>query len=272
VWRYLAPNAVTAVSVGLAMLSIQRSVAGDPLAAAWFALYCVLSDKLDGFVARRLRAQSEFGQQFDSLADFAAFGIAPATLFYSYLSRRPELGFGAPAMQAVLAGAAIGYVLCVAFRLARFNVISAQTGDRFFFGVPTTLMGGTLLALFVTLLRYADPAVTGLDPAAFAGPRLFGRARLPVELLTLWPLVLAVGGWLMVSGLRVPKLARTGRALADAVLIANVVGVYGFGLIHWLPEYLAAVGLGYLALSCVYARVVPAARAAKRPRLVAAKR
>src|SRR5438270_761721 len=61
--------------------------------AVWWALYCVLTDKLDGAVARRLGATSQFGVQMDSLADFLSFGVVPALLFYVFLTTHPACGW-----------------------------------------------------------------------------------------------------------------------------------------------------------------------------------
>src|SRR5579859_4659851 len=97
VWRYLPPNAATLTSVVIATLAIERAVAGRPVAAAWLAILCMGTDKLDGLLASTLRASSEFGVQLDSLADLVAFGVAPAAIFYSYYHARPELGWGAGA-------------------------------------------------------------------------------------------------------------------------------------------------------------------------------
>src|SRR5262249_30238761 len=117
-WRYVVPNLVTATSLSFAILSILSSLEGHVLRAAWFGLYCVLTDKADGFAARLLGGSSEFGVQFDSLADFLSFGIAPAILFYSFLAREPQLGFTEGPWRVALQGATIGYILFAAFRLA----------------------------------------------------------------------------------------------------------------------------------------------------------
>src|SRR5437762_840772 len=78
----LPPNAITAASVVFALVAIQHAIAGAHRSAVWWVLLCVLSDKLDGSVARALRASSTFGGQLDSFADFLSFGVAPATIFY----------------------------------------------------------------------------------------------------------------------------------------------------------------------------------------------
>jgi len=269
-WRYLVPNAITATSLTLAIFSVMAAFAGDTVAAAWFALYCVLTDKLDGFAARLLGGSSAFGVQFDSFADFAAFGVAPAVLFYGYLGRAPALGFAEPgALRVSLQLATVVYLLGVAFRLARFNVSAPAGGTKLYFGVPTTQMGGTLLALFVTFLKYGDPHATGIALERFRGPHLLGHTQVPTEAWHFWPVLMIAGALAMNSRLRVPKLGLSPSRAASAVIVANIAGVYGFGLLQWLPEYLAGVGLAYLVMSIIYGQVVRSAREATRPPLFA---
>ena len=266
-WRYLIPNAITATSLTFAVLSVMNSIEGHTLAAAWFALYCVLTDKLDGFAARLVKGSSEFGVQFDSFADFASFGVAPAVLFYSYLSRNPALGFAEPGkLHIALQFATVFYILCVGFRLARFNVSAPASGTKLYFGLPTTLTGGTILSLFVTFLKYGDPTWTGLA-LGFGGPRVLGHLVVPVEAWHLWPVLMFVAGLGMVSALRVPKLGLTPNKIANVIILLNIAGVYGFGVVQWLPEYLAFIGLGYVLMSVVYGYVVESAREAERPPL-----
>jgi CDP-diacylglycerol--serine O-phosphatidyltransferase len=267
-WRYLIPNAITATSLTFAFLSVMNAVSGHTLAAAWFALYCVLTDKLDGFAARLVKGSSEFGVQFDSIADFASFGVAPAVLFYSYLSRNPVLGFAEPGnLRLALQVATVFYILCVAFRLARFNVSAPTGGTKLYFGVPTTQTGGTILSLFVTFLKYGDSSWTGLSEHGFGGPRVLGALVIPANAWHLWPVLMIVAGLGMVSALRVPKLGLTPNKVLNVIIIANILGVYGFGVIQWLPEYLAWVGLMYVLISAVYGYVVESAREAERPPL-----
>ncbi|MCO4743727.1 MAG: CDP-diacylglycerol--serine O-phosphatidyltransferase [Proteobacteria bacterium] len=101
-------------------------------------------DMLDGRVARRLNRYSEFGVQLDSIADIISFGVAPGLLVWSWLLH--ELG-------GIGAFMAFWYVLCAAFRLARFNV-NTQNNDWEFAGHSqglTSTMGGGSLVTFVWL-------------------------------------------------------------------------------------------------------------------------
>ncbi len=264
--KYLVPNAMTSLSLLFAMLSVMYSLKGETTLAAWFCLYCVLTDKLDGFAARALRATSPFGVQLDSFADFASFGIAPAVVVNAYLTTHPAYGLADGTGLLCLRAASGVYVIAVAARLAWFNVVTTPD-SRIFFGVPTTVVGGTLMSVFVGLLKYGDPAVTDAGP--FTDPRMFGGLALSLVPMKLFPLYLLFGAYLMHSPLKVPKLGLTQNKLVNVAIVANILGVYGFGAVRWLPEYLAIVGSFYVTMSFVFGFVSDAARNAVRPSLLA---
>jgi CDP-diacylglycerol--serine O-phosphatidyltransferase len=108
-------------------------------AAAGFILLSVVLDSLDGKMARKLSAASDFGKELDSLSDVVSFGVAPAVLAYVSLMQ-PNIMLGGIAIACV-------FVLCGAVRLARYNTLPL-TG--YFVGVPITFAGGfiALVALF----------------------------------------------------------------------------------------------------------------------------
>ncbi len=76
--RYTVPNSFTALSLLLGVASIVTTQLGDLELAAWIIVWCGLLDVLDGVSARLLKATSNFGAEFDSMADLVAFGVAPA--------------------------------------------------------------------------------------------------------------------------------------------------------------------------------------------------
>ena len=90
------------------------------------ALYGTLTDRLDGAAAKALKASSEFGVQFDSLADLAIFGVAPPAVFYAFYAAHPALGWSTPLGRAALVALCVAWTLATAVRLARFNVASAR--------------------------------------------------------------------------------------------------------------------------------------------------
>src|SRR5262245_15794239 len=141
-FRYLAPNLITLSSMIFGLVSLwsaHQGPKGAPL-AAWLIIYAVLTDRLDGLVARAMKATSELGMQLDSFADFLNFGIAPAYLTLTYLAGREDLPFKDGTAHFLLFAAAGAYMLCAVFRLARYNVLTDdQIPTKMFFGFPTTL-------------------------------------------------------------------------------------------------------------------------------------
>jgi CDP-diacylglycerol--serine O-phosphatidyltransferase len=100
-------------------------------------------DMLDGRVARLVKATSQFGVEFDSLADVVSFCVAPAFLVYAYaLSDMPRAAWFGTAL----------FLICGALRLARFNVQTGTVDKRFFVGLPTPA-GAAVMAATVILLN-----------------------------------------------------------------------------------------------------------------------
>ncbi len=100
---------------------------GNIILASWLILLALLFDGLDGRIARMTNTTSQFGVEFDSLADIISFGIAPAMLLYFFIGN--EFGrFG------ILVSAL--YVIFGAIRLARFNISTAKTDPNVFIGLP----------------------------------------------------------------------------------------------------------------------------------------
>jgi CDP-diacylglycerol--serine O-phosphatidyltransferase len=116
-------------------------------------------DGLDGKVARLTGTSSDFGVQFDSLADLVAFGVAPAIMVYQWqLARFGRLGILAAFM----------LIACGALRLARFNVMSGKTtaSKKFFVGLPIPA-AGCMIALFFMFERYLpDDIAAAVIPKA----------------------------------------------------------------------------------------------------------
>jgi len=124
---YLLPNIFTASSIFLGVISIIESVKGNFEYAAWYIIISMIFDGLDGRVARMTNTTSDFGVEFDSLADVVAFGVAPALLVYFYVG----IDYGkAGALIAAL------YVIFGAVRLARFNVSTGDLDPNIFIGLP----------------------------------------------------------------------------------------------------------------------------------------
>ncbi len=109
----------------------------------------IIFDSFDGFVARLTGTNSEFGKQFDSLADVISFGIAPAALAYAWgvQSLQREISSSANVVHELAWFACLAFVICCAWRLARFNVHGMAAGSsRYFVGMPTPAAAGAIAA------------------------------------------------------------------------------------------------------------------------------
>ena len=112
--------------------------------AIWLILIACIFDLLDGRLARLGGHESEFGREFDSLADVISFGVAPAMLLYKIVLQDFAYGW----MVAFL------YLLCGALRLARFNCIAAKGGgaDKDFRGFPIPAAAGVISSMTLFIL------------------------------------------------------------------------------------------------------------------------
>jgi CDP-diacylglycerol--serine O-phosphatidyltransferase len=266
--RYLAPNLITGTSIIFGLLSLVATYERRFAVAGWFIIYAVMTDRLDGLVARLVRGTSELGVQLDSLADFLTFGLAPPFLMFACLDGAPSLPFSDGAGRVFLMVAAACWVLAASFRLARYNITPDQTPagrPRIFFGVPTTLAGGTLVIWFLALLKYA-PAGAPVRPAEpFGGQRLLGDLATPDGVWVYFPVAMLVGAFLMASSLRMPKLGLARSKLATAFVFANVGVGYVCAFARVFPEYLVLAPTAWLVVFLVWGQVSPTARGMRPP-------
>lgn len=138
---YIIPSIFTVTNIVAGFFSLHYSISSNFSAAAWAIIVAILMDIADGRVARAMHAESSFGVQLDSLADFLSFGIAPAVLMYQLkFSSMGKIGFAI----------AVFFIIASALRLARFNSNAAIDGETktHFEGLPTTAAGG-IIASFV---------------------------------------------------------------------------------------------------------------------------
>ena len=108
-----------------------------------------LFDSMDGRIARLMKTESEFGKEFDSLADIVSFGVAPAFLAYAWGIRAAAAANAPEALHLTQLGWLIGFIFvaCCAWRLARFNIQGmAPGGNRYFAGMPTPAAAGMIAA------------------------------------------------------------------------------------------------------------------------------
>jgi CDP-diacylglycerol--serine O-phosphatidyltransferase len=247
--RYLAPNVVTCLSMLCAVFAMQAALRGEIIVACWWVAYSTLTDKLDGIVARALKASSPLGVQMDSLADLLNYGFCPAAITYGFFYSHPQLGWTQGLSHYGLAAICAAYMLCAAIRLARFNI--SEGSPDFFFGVPTTFCGAIAVVGMVTICKYGDPAWT--PGQGYPGWRLFGDVRLD-DYVKYYPLLLVLLGYLMVSSWRVPKAGKIRNKLLNQFCLANMIFGYAAAMLQRLPEYLIVAASLYIlvAIYCHY--------------------
>ena len=132
---YLLPSMFTMASMFCGYACIVYAMRGEFAMAAPFIGWAIVADMFDGRIARMTGTESEFGVEFDSMADIISFGIAPAILSFAWgLAPLGRLGW------------AIGFVFvaAAAIRLARFNIQSASPSQdkRYFVGMPSPAAAG----------------------------------------------------------------------------------------------------------------------------------
>lgn len=172
---YFLPNLFTAGNLFFGFVAIIRCIQaryGDSLdptpgfakamytEAVWCILFAAFCDALDGRVARLGGRESLFGKEFDSIADTVSFGVAPA-LMVLFLILGPDFVKYGELFQQV--GWLVGfiYLLCVAVRLARFNVVtnpllpgvSANASTKDFMGLPSPAAAGFVASLVLAMLH-----------------------------------------------------------------------------------------------------------------------
>jgi CDP-diacylglycerol--serine O-phosphatidyltransferase len=173
---YVIPTSLTVLNLFFGFRAIinatrgieQHLIHNDIAASSFFqhACLCLLIaavfDTFDGFVARLMNATSEFGKEYDSLADVVTFGAAPAVLVYAW---------GLHVLGNLGAGIAFLFLVGGSLRLARFNINTAKTDHRYFVGLPIPAGALTLAAI----INYAPAPVAD---ARFAYVMLFVTAAL----------------------------------------------------------------------------------------------
>ena len=148
--RMILPNMLTLIGVCIGLTSIRFSFNGQFDLAIIAIIFAALIDGLDGRIARLIKATSKVGKELDSLTDMISFGVAPAFIMYFWtLSSLGRLGWLI----------CLIYVICVALRLARFNINSNQEPswrDNFFEGVPSPAGGILVLTPLVISMTNFD--------------------------------------------------------------------------------------------------------------------
>mgnify|MGYP006086043873 CR=1 FL=1 len=138
--RMILPNALTLIGVCIGLSSIKFALDSKFELSIIAIIFAALFDALDGRVARLIKGTSLVGKELDSLADVISFGVAPAFIMYFWsLNNLGKFGW----LLCLI------YVVCVALRLARFNVTTTENSswkDNFFEGIPSPA-GGILILM-----------------------------------------------------------------------------------------------------------------------------
>jgi CDP-diacylglycerol---serine O-phosphatidyltransferase len=135
---YLLPTSLTTGNLFCGFCSLIESSQGRYETAALLIIAAAVLDGLDGRIARLTGTTSEFGVEFDSMADISSFGIAPAFLSYEWaLQPFHRVGW----LIAFL------FVACAATRLARFNIQHGSMDKRYFAGLPSPAAAGVVASI-----------------------------------------------------------------------------------------------------------------------------
>lgn len=171
---YLLPNLITTGNFFSGILSMALSLQGNFTKAALWILIGMLFDFFDGQIARLLKLNTKFGEEYDSLSDLLTFGVAPMVLMYEMcLSGMGRFGFGI----------AFIYSVCCALRLARYNAKLDGRTKSSFAGLPSPAAAGLIAS-----------SVLAADRLEWAG---FHEVA---------PFLMLAAGFLMISTIEYPRL------------------------------------------------------------------
>lgn len=248
---YLIPNIITAFGLSCGLFVIFKVNMTEPGAGMYELLYssalllllAAFADLLDGAVARIIRAESEFGSMFDSLADAISFGVAPSVLFLKSLSLEPATGLSFFAV----VGAML-YTICGVLRLVRFNVKAHEVQNnkdamaaykKNFTGLPIPAAGAGAISVNLFLNS------------------LFAKDWFPIS-YTIRAIILIclmiVLGYLMISKWKFPSLKTLHFRVPSFHLILFTVLLAIFilyGIFYYLPLVLLVCSLGYIVIGCI---------------------
>ncbi len=224
---YLAPNLITTLSLLSGFFSILSSTQGEFYKASLAIFLSAILDGADGRVARMLNAQSPFGEQYDSLADLLAFGVAPAILIYS---------FALQPLGRVGIGCAFIFTACAAFRLARFNVQIGEVDKKYFVGLASPLA-----AILVT-----SSVMVAIDHNQWIGQ----YAGQVMVIAAIW---VVICGLLMVSNIKYYSFKEFDKKKVP--FVALIIGVLVMAIVLYdIPVGILAIGIIY-ALSGIFTTI-----------------
>jgi CDP-diacylglycerol--serine O-phosphatidyltransferase len=228
----MVPNLLTMLGLCAGLTGMRFALENQFGRAAVAIVVAACIDGLDGRIARLLKATSRFGAEFDSLADFLCFGVAPAFILYLWTLQSAH-GYGfMPCLM---------FAVCMALRLARFNA-ALDAGPRpaytynFFTGVPAPAGAGVALFPLFAGLEAHSMHLDWLEAAVhfppFVAIVLIGTALLLVSTLPVW----SFKNFKVPTPYVLPVLLGTG--LFAALLLADpwaALALFGLAYVAMLP-------------------------------------
>ena len=227
----VVPSLFTLANLFFGIWSIVLAAQGDYYRASWWIVIAGVLDMMDGLSARVSKTGSRFGAELDSLTDLVSFGVAPAMLLYF-------LHFSEQGPFAWIFG--YGFVVCVALRLARFNLnVVPDAPKSVFTGLPSPAAG-------MTLATYYPFTQTDVFRTQLAG--------MPWNQILIF-LVIALS-LAMVSNVQYAKLPRVGfRSVRGVLGLLVNLNILAFGI--WSRDiFFFPLGIAYLAYGMVRAAAV----------------
>lgn len=248
---YLIPNIITAFALSCGLFVIFKVNMVEPGSdvysvlniSAILLLIAAFADLLDGAIARAIRAESEFGVVFDSLADAVSFGIAPSVLLLKALSLEPGTGLSFYAMLGCML-----YSICGVLRLVRYNVKMTQNKanpqaaldhKKHFTGLP--IPASALAAVSANLLL-SSSFVENFFPLSHASKAVILSS------------IMIVLGYFMVSRWKFPssKALHFRVPSFQLVFLTVILAIFViYGVLYFLPIMLAAFTWGYIVLAWI---------------------
>ena len=258
---YFLPNLLTAGNLFCGFVALTKIVEADiasgkfgneiKLALAFILLACIF-DLFDGRVARMGGVESPFGREFDSLADLISFGAAPAFLVHRVVLRdvftnenfyHPEIGWFIASI----------YLLCGAFRLARFNCLAAQAGSgggKEFLGFPIPSAAGLVASLTLMVIKLNETPRKMPDGSVVVGIELGAwKYFLAVVLLFL--------SAMMVSTVKYPTFKSLGLRSTSTFLKAIIAALFLGIILVFREKILYYLLPAFFTLYLIYGFVRP---------------
>jgi CDP-diacylglycerol--serine O-phosphatidyltransferase len=229
---YLIPSFLTVANMLCGFYAIMSTFRGgftDLDNAAKAIGLAIVFDSFDGFVARATGTTSEFGKQFDSLADIVSFGMAPAVLAFTWGIRgiSESTFLDVRRLHAIGWWVTLSFVICCAWRLARFNIqgMAPGGGSRYFVGLPCPAAAGLIVATVHAI-------------------------KLPIEdwrWSVVWMLVVAAAAALMSSTVRYRSFKEIPMARRQPSVMIVLIGLLIWLIVFYSETVLMLIATSYVA-------------------------